>query len=95
MGDEERVYEIPYDTKPGRGGDLRTVVDREAGDFVRYTCQGRSVQDTLTPQMEGYADETLQHYRTEAIQGEGAVKEGSVTFSGVVGTNDGWLPTDS
>jgi hypothetical protein len=94
MGSEERVYEIPYDTRPGRGGDLAIRVDVEVGDTVRCMVDDQMLQETVTEEILECAEKTLSHYRTEATQGKGAVSDGRVVFSGIVGVNDDWLPTD-
>lgn len=92
MGGEERVYEVPYDTKGGPDG-LSIQIDCSPGDKVHCTFEDKSISDeTLTKQMYDHASKTLQHYYSEAVQGKGATSQGSVVFSGVVGASDNWLP---
>lgn len=83
------VYRIEYDTVQGPDG-LSLMVKDDVGDLVQTEDQG-------TVEAPEYviedARKTLSQYHREAVQGEGAVSQGNVVFSGIVGFTDGWTPT--
>jgi hypothetical protein len=93
MGGEQRVYYVPYDTQQTPDG-LSLGLDCSPFDEVRceFPDSDQTREETLTEQMYENASETLSHYYEEAIQGEGATDDGSVVFSGIVGSGDGWTP---
>lgn len=87
--DEETVFEIKYDTVPSPDG-LRITVKM---DSIRDGDSGRKLDPTTIPDfVEEHADKTLSNYYNEIKTGKGARRDGFVTFSGIVGSNDGWTP---
>ena len=85
---DEKVYHIEYDTVGGPDG-LRTMVKDNVGDSVRLESgEYEEAPEFVIKQ----ARQTFSNYYHEANTGEGAISEGRVTYTGMPGANDGWLP---
>lgn len=85
----ETVFEIKYDTVVGPDG-LHIKVKMNS---VRDGDGGQKINASSLPKfVEKHANKTLNQYYNEVKTGKGAHRDGSVTFAGIVGANDGWTP---
>lgn len=84
----EKVYNIKYDTVGSPDG-LKTIITDSVGDSIRLDDgQYEKAPEFVIKQ----AKQTLSNYYHEANKGKNAVSEGRITYSGIVGVNDNWLP---